>query len=402
MIRQLRNNSLWIIGICLSYWVQGQSFHHKAAVATVDKAGFYAIPVTSDLSSYTKKDFSDLRIIDDKFNPVPYLLKTKLPLLKPGYFKPFKILSNILTDSGKTVLILENIDAEKINEISLRIKNTEVSRSFDISGSDDKIHWFSIVENMSLGSRYITDKDSYIENIGFPLSGYRYFRIIIYNGKNDPLNIIAAGRYLSADSIPALPLIDNPTLKYTRKDSSDHASYINVFNPRAFHIDHISLLVKGPKFFRRHADVFLGQQAIGNFIIATDSVFHFSLPVFNDSVFLIKIYNDDNPPLDIAGLSTAQGDEKIIAYLEPGKKYQMEMTNATATVPHYDLEDFKDSIPVNIPELKFSDIEPIVDETVVKDKSIFTQVWIWPVMVTVLLVLVLFTARLTKEVGKKP
>jgi len=383
------------------FYAESQTFHNSARLDTVGKAGFYAVSITPTLSSYVKKDFSDLRVVDENGNPVPYLLYSKVRMLKPDYFKPFKIISNKLIDSGKSVIVLENGDTGKVSEISMRIKNTAVSRTFDISGSDDKTHWFSIVENINMSKRFATENDSYIEDISFPLSAYRYFRIIIYNGKNDPLNIIGAGRYVSAGHLPASELLLNPTPKYKRKDSSDRISYITVFNPDLFHIDHVGLKVKGPKFFRRQVDVVTNNQLIGSFIVSVDSSFIFSLPVINDSAFELRIYNGDNPPLDIAAISTSQENEKIIAYLEAGKNYQLELTNSKATMPRYDLEDFKDSVPMEIPALKFLSIEPVKAVAEVKDKSIFTQVWIWPVLVTVLLVLVLFTFRLTKEVGKK-
>ena len=82
MTSPFRNNFFWLIGICFCCQVQGQSFRNKAAIDSVGKAGFYAIGVTPSLSSHVKTDFSDLRIADENANPVPYVLKSNIPLLK--------------------------------------------------------------------------------------------------------------------------------------------------------------------------------------------------------------------------------------------------------------------------------------------------------------------------------
>jgi hypothetical protein len=395
----VRNNLFSFIVILFYFPSQAQTFRYKANIDPVKKSGFYSVTVTPQLSSYVKPDFSDLRIINEN-NPVPYLLGSNLPMLKPDYFRPLKIINNTLTDSGKTMLIIENDPIVKIDGLTLRIKNAAISRTISLSGSDNLGDWYAIIENVNLEKRYVQDRDSYLENISFPLSSYRYLRIMVYNGKNDPLNIIAAGRLVKPDSSGALPPVLNPVMMYKRKDSSNHISYLTVFNPEAFHISYVRLQVRGPKFFKRNVEILTDQQQLGNFIISSDSAFLFQLPVFNDSSFRIMIYNEDNAPLDISSISTAQDAEKIITYLEPDKSYQLQMTCKSVTPPHYDLLNFRDSIPAFIPDLKFGKIEPIGTVDNPGDKSFFRKGWLWIAMAVVLSLLVLLTVRLTKEVGK--
>jgi len=76
------------------------------------------------------------------------------------------------------------------------------------------------------------------------------------------------------------------------------------------------------------------------------------------------------------------------------------MSDSFAVAPVYDLQNFKDSIPVRVDEIKVGEIQPIAGPAAVVSKSIFSQAWLWPVMLIVLLVLIVFTWRLTKEMGK--
>jgi hypothetical protein len=141
----------WFFILLLSCgFASAQSFKNIAHVDSVSQSGFYAIRVTPELSSLVKTDFSDLRIADNKGNPIPYLLGTDIPMLDTGLFKPLKIQKNIVNDSGQNVLVIENSSHEKTDGFYIRMRNAAVSRTINLSGSNDGIKWYSIVENIDL------------------------------------------------------------------------------------------------------------------------------------------------------------------------------------------------------------------------------------------------------------
>jgi hypothetical protein len=214
------------------------------------------------------------------------------------------------------------------------------------------------------------------------------------------LDIISVQKQIHISPAEKHYLIKNPSNLFVRKDSSK-ITWLTVDNSKNFHISNVLLFIKSSRFYKRQVEVIAGGMLAGNFIISSDSVVNLSLPIFNDSSFTIKIYNEDNPPLEIAAVSTAQNEEKIIAYLESGKSYDLEMTNAGANPPHYDLVSFKDSIPKEVKEIGFSNISKI--STAVKvSNSYFKQFWLWPTLIFALVVLGLFTYRLTQDVAKRP
>lgn len=147
-------------------------------------------------------------------------------------------------------------------------------------------------------------------------------------------------------------------------------------------------------------DILAGDFLVGNFTISSDSLIRFSLPMLNDSLITIQIYNEDNPPLDISSITTAQDAEQIIAWLDSGKSYQLDMMSADAQPPRYDLVNFKDSIPENIKQIGVSHMVNISAPRTVAPLVLFKNSWLWGILAFVLVVLALFTIRLTKEVGK--
>jgi len=397
MMRKIQSKWIFLPLFCGS--VRAQTFNYRADLDSVYQSGFYAFSITPELSSMLKTDFSDLRIRDKTGNPVPWLAAGNLPVLRPELLKALDIVQNTTTDSGQTLLIVRNDPKDKIDGFYIRFRNAAVSRTINLSGSHDGIKWYSIIENVSLERRFIQDRDSFLENISFPLSSYTFYRVIIYNGKNDPLDILSVQKRVSRDTPVAHALVQNPTVNFIRKDSNK-VSRISIGNPHRFHISHLSIQVKAPRFFKRQVDILASDFLVGNFTISSDSLFHLSLPLLNDSLITIRIYNEDNPPLNISSITTAQDPEQIIAWLDSGKSYQLDMMSADAKPPWYDLVNFKDSIPENIKQIGVSHIVYVPALRTIPANDHFKMSWLWVTLAVVLIVLVFFTIRLTKEVGK--
>jgi hypothetical protein len=399
-MRKIPGKWLWIFLLLFSGTIRAQTFNYRADLDSVNQSGFYAFSITTELSSMLKTDFRDLRIRDKTGNPVPWLAAGNLPMLRPDLLKTLDIVQNTTTDSGQSLLIIRNDPKDKIDGFYIRFRNAAVSRTINLSGSHDGNKWYSIIENVSLERRFIQDRDSFLENISFPLSSYTFYRVIIYNGKNDPLDILSVQKRISRDSPALHALVENPPVSFSRKDSNQ-VSRIRVANPRRFHISHLGIQVKAPRFFKRQVDILVGDFLVGNFTISSDSLFHLSLPLLNDSIITIQIYNEDNPPLDIASITTAQDEEQIIAWLDSGKSYQLDMMSADAQPPRYDLVNFKDSIPEKIKQIGVSHIVYVPALRTIPPNDLFKMSWLWVTLGIVLIVLALFTIRLTKEVGKR-
>jgi hypothetical protein len=393
--------SKWIL-ICLLLLcgnAGAQTFNYSANLDSVQKSGFYAFSITPELSTMLKTDFRDLRIRDKTGNPVPWLVASQFPILRPDFLRTLDIVQNTTTDSGQSLLIVRNDPKDKIDGFYIRFRNAAVSRTINLSGSNDGNKWYSIIEDVSLERRFIQDRDSFLENISFPLSSYTFYRVIIYNGKNDPLDILSVQKSIHRESPAVHALVENPPVSFIRKDSAK-TTWIHIANPRRFHISHVGIHVKAPRFFKRQVDIFANDFLVGNFAIVSDSMVNFSLPLLDDSVITTQIYNEDNPPLDISSITTSQDPEQIIAYLDSGKSYQLEMMSADAQPPRYDLVNFKDSIPETIKQIGVSHIVYIPALRTVPPNDLFKKSWLWVTLGIVLIVLVFFTIRLTKEVGK--
>lgn len=380
------------------FFANAQSFSEKAKIETAPTTGYYAIIVTPEISGYVSTDFKDIRIVTDVNEYQPFIIRPTAKKYSTQN-ENLPILKNNIDDRGKSELIIENKNKELISSIALLIRNAAVSRSATITGSDDSIHWYAIADNIVLEKNFEADSDRFIQYLNFPGSTYKYLQLKIENGKNAPLNILKAEQLLNPEYRSANPYISNPHPKFIQTDSSDGATYIHIINNARYHIDNIRMTLKGPQFFKRNIDLILKNNITLGFTISSDTVFNFYIPVFNDSDFILKIYNGDNPPLKIEDITTAQLSKQLVFYAEQGKQYFMLMHDSLATLPDYDLKDFTDSISRNLQVLQVSQFSKQNNN---EPGSLQTQTyWLWILIGLVLTVLIFFTAKLVREMEKK-
>jgi hypothetical protein len=384
----------------LSWRSSDAQYQYHAAIKPVDSSQFYAIDITPELSSYLSFSFNDLRIQDKDQKQVPYIIRSKWANSFSLDYRFLKIVSSTVSDSNQSV-ILENASKDKIAEIGLLLKNAAVSRTINISGSDDNSRWFTIAEDVSLVNNYLPSKDEYVENISIPLTSYRYLKVIINNKKHDPLNIISAGYSHMSEYRIDPEYIENGSLTFTQKDSSDKNSYILVTQDKPYQFDRIDIKLKAPKFYKREAEVII-EGNINSYIISSDTLVHFSFPGSKALKYYIKIYNGDNPAIKIVDVRSLQLKRQIAVWLDKKMSYEMLLINSNAQSPNYDLADFKDSIPVILPVAEVDQIIAYPAAALNEKTSKFnTRNLVWPAIIVAVLILGLLTFKLTKEVVKK-
>src|SRR5689334_7386935 len=99
-------------------FLKAQVFQVKAKLQPVPQSGFYKIPLTPTLTSFSRDDLADLRIVDNKNVQVAYLLRGSRTIWDKASFREFPIIS-LKNDSGKTELVIRAENAAGISELSL-------------------------------------------------------------------------------------------------------------------------------------------------------------------------------------------------------------------------------------------------------------------------------------------
>lgn len=404
-----RTNILLAVVLMLSLHSKAQ-FHYTALLDTVKATGFYHIVITPELSSYLKTDLSDLRIVDEKKQYIPFI--ADIPYGKKAIHSVLfdqKIIKNEIIDS-KTVLIIENEGKHELSNFIIELRSAAAERTASLSGSDDNANWFAILDSLLLRKSSEDDNASHSQRINFPPGNYKYFKLTINNDKKEALSI------LNVTSSGISSIIDttqfffvNPPPAFSQTDSGGY-SLVKIINDRPFHISTIKLRIAGPWLYKRQAKIFTeiknslpttwNSQSHTAFVISSDEFSGYSIPFLKSPVFYLLIENGDNPPLRIASVSTEQIKRQVIAQLEKGMSYSFLLDNLQATAPDYDLEHFRDRITGNS-VLSIKSITALPQaETIVVKKQIDNW-WIWPAIILVVVLLTVLAWKLTADMKKK-
>ncbi len=388
---------------------QTEGYQYYSRLDSVPATGFYNIVLKPFVTARLKADYSDVRIVDEAGKWVPHLLRftdRDITAHKVNFDVDFEVSKN---NSDSTVVVAHT-GPSTLNNLGLTTRNTAAVRYASLSGSDDKLQWFtindSIVISPTAGKGLTQVFDFY-----FPPANYQYYKINIVNKGSDPYSIEnVITRQVTGPDQALKQMIVNPVASIQQKDSA-RFSYIRVTQAMPFHFTEIGLQLRGQSFFYRKAVLYIavaeagGFQNMGHpvatFTLSNNSTLRFNTGLQNANVFFIVIDNEDNPPLSIDTVSTYLPYRFISAHLEAGRSYRLFMGNKNAKAPEYDLPAIDSLVPYINPTLNAEAIIATESATAAAGKNKFGTGFMWVAIFAALMLLLFFTRHILQEVNKK-
>jgi len=386
---------------------QTNSFKYKADIQKIDTSGVYRIMLGRDLVSKSLNYLHDIRIFDDKGKTVAYDLHDSTPISTSENFVNFP---EVRAESGTdttTVFIAENAGRLSISHLWVELRNTDVSRTVNITGSDDLDKWFAIKEDIPLQIAPYSEKPEFQQSFDFPTSNYRYFRIQINDKHKTPVKVLQAGVVITsmmhgigyAEPIPA---------KFTAKDSGKHTViFIHLPEQYSSHILHFG--ISAPKYYKRHITVINASKKTlprdGNDVIC-DTVLNPSGAnavklIANIDEVKIDIENGDDNPLTIRSISVSEPYEYLVSYLEKGHDYYVVTGDAKALKPDYDLSFTDNRNLDSLPVIKTGTVSLNnaykLNKPAAKSNN---NILIWFTITAALVILGTLTFRMAREINK--
>ncbi|KAA9339013.1 DUF3999 domain-containing protein [Adhaeribacter soli] len=394
---------------------QGTDF--KAKLEPAPATGFYRVQLSAEVLAGMNGNLQAIRIYDWKNREVPYLLEREEPVQTRRYFREYPVVEKSFAGK-KTTLVLRNPDQNAISNISLVIKNTNVVKQADLSGSNDGKTWYALEDNFVLQSVGGTEQTSEVKSLEFPLSDYGFYRLQINDSLSAPLNILAAGYYDFESAEGNYTELEN--LKITIRDSSEvKRTYIRISAANQILLNRLAFTIDSPAFFFRNATVFEKQNSVDRrgrrqeqlvpiktFQLRSDSKNVLDWPDLHAGDLFLKIENADNPPLKIREVKAFVRNVYLVAELKEKRAYELRFGSSYQAAPSYDLQYFRSGIPENLtlvqvrkPEF-FSGAAAAEAETespaFFRDKRL-----IWVALILVIGFLGYMTFRMLQEVKEK-
>ena len=391
--------------------MNGLLAQHKttAKIETVKENGLHKIVVPAEIRSFSKEELGDFRILDAKGMEVPYYILQGNTETNSSSFSECKILSKTTIPKSKSILIFEN-PKTTIDAIVLSITNSDVTKSYSISGSNDQNEWFGLVNNMLLTDLKDKETTNVYKTIPLPLTSYRYLKIEWNDKKTLPINVLKIGFFNNNVNKPKreeilaknIKILQIPAEKKTR-------IHIHFNGPQI--VNQISIKITSPNLFQRNAKMYVHKkkpinqksapfpEEIFAFELSSNTNNTFSIPQLFEKECFIEIENQDNPPLTWSKIQFFQNQIAVIADLKANEKYTITTGNPKLHSPEYDLENFKKNTNSNLPDAKIYDIKQLNSKkTRPQNQSFWQKSWFMWLCISLGGIAVLyFTSSLVKD-----
>lgn len=381
-----------------------------AKIKTVANDGLYKIVLPPAIRSFSKENLSDFRVFDTKGNEVPYFIIENEKETFSNTFEEYSILSKTVVPKKSSSIVISNPSLTNINQISLSIANSDVVKTYSISGSDDQKEWFGLSNSQELEDLNSTDKTTVFKTISFPLCSYRFLKIDFDDKKTLPINILKAGNFNSQVQNNLLQQIIPKSISITQIPNEKKTQIHLVFDAPQV-INQIAFDITKPTLYKRNASIFKNvtrkikhktetyQENIANFELSSDTKNTFNISEIFEKEFFIIIENQDNQPLTVSEIKCNQIPVAIIADLKANEKYTVKTGNSNLNAPQYDLSYFKNNIATTLPKTIIYGIEQtITTQNGIQEKSFWQQSWfMWLCIALGGIAILYFTASLVKD-----
>jgi Protein of unknown function (DUF3999) len=379
-IQQMKNKI--VIQVATFFLISSAFFGQtNATLEASASGGFHRILLPPTFRSFSKVDLSDVRIVDEQKTEIPYLIASLNSPIFRNHFKAYTIISQQNVSKQKTIVIIEVPNATS-DQISLEIANSDVQKTYSLSGSVDLKQWFGLLNDEQLDQLSSNDDaTSTTKTIQYPKNKYRYLKFEFLDKTSLPIHVLSAGQLSNSKTIPSLlPL--SPTVS-VKENKNLKQSEIQLSFASAQVIDRISFTISEPSLFNRAARVFSKNEAneeilISSFTLQSDGYNTFDIPQqFLKDIF-VEVQNNDNLPLVFSELNLFQQPMYLFADLKARESYQLVAGDSTLIAPQYDLLYFQDKIESSNLVAKLGTINHI-DKAPIQEKIEAVSFWEKPI-----------------------
>ena len=378
----------------------------RADVKPVEENGYYNIELDQHIiAKSVTSDLSDLRIYNSKNKEISYFLRAVSPVQEVSRFESYSLKQNIEKDS-LNIVVIDNTKLDDISRFYIFIRSADVNKYASVRGSNDLLQWYIVKQKThiyNLEHKADNNEDALLLDI--PQGNYKHYEITIENDQNSPLKILRVGNYASSNIYGQFSEINLG--RFVAKDSINKKTYISFPDLQdTYKINRLEISVQSDAHYLRHvllSDTINKKSLKFDLSSKTDNSFIVDYFPLGKHTF-IAIENNNNLPLDIVSIKVYGLNRYLCAYLEKGEKYYLEVGMRYKSSPDYDIDHFKNDIPVDLPIVKTENLSQINMPVAVPERQpslIEKPLFLWVVIILIGLFLTFVCYKTIKEMKKK-
>lgn len=379
-----------------------------------NKKEWNKISVPEELFEKIKANGSDLRVmgITSKQDTleIPYLFKSN-STIDPDEEHRFQLINPVSNSQGY-FYTFELPQVEHINKIDLHFKQQNFDWKVKLEGSNNQTEWYTIVEEYRVMSIKNEHVNYLFSTLFFNRTKYRYYRLSIPAMEVKP-ELLSAKLISNHHSESAYV---NRTLSSTKihHDKALKRTIVSVDLKYKVPVSKLAFSVKNRADYYRPIIISYVSDSVrikNRWNYFYTEVYRGTLSSLEKAIFKfdncitgkirIEILNGDNQFLNIDSLSVAGWEYIVIPRITEPANYFLLYGNKDAESPSYDLNYFEDKVPADLNELTLGEeVLNTLSMTPTLKNSILNKWWLWLVVGSIVLTMVVFTWRMINEKNK--
>jgi hypothetical protein len=401
----------WLLYIFSASYSQLSGYSYYREIKPVSNTAFYDLKINSAILDrpgsfrvYKAEDTTE----------VPYILASKFYYdFADRYMRPLQIVDESY-ESGKysyaTLLIDTNLT---YNSVYLHFNSPEYFKDVTVEGSSDNKNWKTITEDEKVFHYYREPGDHYFRNkVSFGTVTFKFLRLKMDDSRTARIDLVSA--FLPLTMKQEVQEGEKIPVELKRiEDKKNKQTIIECALKRKYLVTELKTRIENAEGFRRNVSIYLLDNsdpakenwiAYGGGVLSSSSSNIFYLEHYNsgdrafksDKVKLV-ISNLDNAPLDKIDMDVFTHEETIKVKLENGKDYILAYGKDRDEAPQYDLEYFKNTIPLNLENAELGFEKQIEQKPLEKKEPLLnSKIWIWTALLLCVLIIGIFVMKLMK------
>ncbi len=331
-------------GAAFSHWRLQAEIHSLPAGS---EAQFVRLTLTPQILAEAQADWSDLRVVDDSGSERPYVSRSLGDIVEETHHELGIIDQGVVPERYQQV-VCDLGEAERLsNEIRLETPDRDFHYQVQIFGSPQGTEWLLLRERAYLFHHQDPVASNY--RVSFPETSYRFLKLVLWLEGGRPLRISAihAVRVVRRD-LPAevreariLEITQDPDRRTTDvgldlllRNQHFNRARVEVTTDNFSRWAEIAYQDGQQRWVRAGASSiyrFTGEDTLEEQLLVP-------LSDFNAKRGRLRIWNEDNPPLQVTRVFFERPTQVLIFRPEPGRSYRLLVGNQEASRPRYDLD----------------------------------------------------------------
>ena len=333
-------------------------------------SGFVRLTMTPDIFDESQAGLGDLRVMDEGNKLVPHVIHWgRVEETQQPEWQPARLLNPTFLPGKYARAIVDFGEKVEKNSVTVSLPGQNYRRRALLEGSDDSTVWDVVAEEVWFFDVSLQGHNFKIDTVKFPTNNFRYLRLTVYNMPDDPRRITIDGvkcalRRTGTEKEWVPVPVKRTTLSH---DENKHHTVFDLdLGYRNLPVVSLEFEITTP-FFNRGCELLGRNESKERVPQKTETKWDtveqevpwkslhrgvlYRMHHKNKTIESLKmeglhapyrhlqlrIFNEDNPPLKLEGVSVYRRDGSLVFQVEPGQRYTLIGGNPKAMGARYDL-----------------------------------------------------------------